>query len=67
MMTPSMFSMGTILNTKFYLSMRAVGLFPNKKSIMYSMIKLDIVSPGCTRAVSMIAFLSLFGVSPIVR
>lgn len=66
-MTPSTLSMGTILKTKFSRSILAVGLLPRRKSIMYSIMKLDIVSPGCTLAVRIIARFSLLGLQPIVK
>ena len=64
-----MLSIGTILKTKFYLSVFAIGLLLNRKSIIYSIIYEAIVYPGCTLAVNIIAFFSFkFGlVSPIVR
>jgi hypothetical protein len=43
MITPSMFSMGTILKMKFYLRILAIFEFPVKNSMMYWITKEAIV------------------------
>jgi len=59
-MTPSGFNMGTILKTNFSLRTKASGEFPTRKSIIPFIIQLELVSPGCTRALKKTPLLSDF-------
>lgn len=51
LMTPSMLSMGMILNTYVSRAFLAVIVFPQRYSITPSITHDELVSPGCTREV----------------